>query len=69
MHTCRRSCTHTKSSVRHKMLSNCNAILVVFYQYLTILSTINKEIRRIIILTVNDNRLSYRFSYHKQNKN
>ena len=52
MHTRRSSCTRIKSIVRHKMFSNCDAILVVFYQYLTILSTINKEVRPIIILTV-----------------
>ena len=37
-----------KSSIKCKGLSNCSAILIVFYQNVTIISTINKE--KIIIM-------------------
>ena len=60
------ACTRVKFSVRHKILSKCNGILLVFYLYFKIFSTINKEIIIIImILTINDNKLSCRFIYPK----
>ena len=46
-------CTWIKSSVRHKILSNCSAILIAFYH--TILSTINIEVILIIMINNNNN--------------